>query len=82
MAALPSGTVTSLFTDIEGRTARWEHQPEATPVVLARHDALLRAAIIEHGDLGRRRFAIRASGRCVAYPWYLENSEGGPVRAG
>ena len=29
MAALPSGTVTFLFTDIEGSTTRWEHQPEA-----------------------------------------------------
>jgi len=49
MAALPSGTVTFLFTDIEGSTARWEHQPEAMRTALARHDALLRAAIREHG---------------------------------
>ena len=49
MAELPSGTVTFLFTDIEGSTARWEHQPEAMRAALARHDALMRAAIIEHG---------------------------------
>src|SRR3954465_5971075 len=49
MARLPSGTVTFLFTDIEGSTARWEHQPEAMGAALARHDALLRAAIHEHG---------------------------------
>src|SRR5215216_2543014 len=49
MAALPSGTVTFLFTDIEGSTASWEHQPEAMRVALARHDALIRAAITEHG---------------------------------
>ena len=49
MADLPSGTVTFLFTDIEGSTARWEHQPEAMRVALARHDALLRDAIREHG---------------------------------
>src|SRR4051812_7258015 len=49
MAELPSGTVTFLFTDIEGSTARWEQQPEAMRVALARHDALLRAAIEEHG---------------------------------
>src|SRR6476620_2089809 len=48
MAALPSGTVTFLFTDIEGSTARWEHQPEAMRTALARHDALVRAAIAEH----------------------------------
>jgi predicted ATPase/class 3 adenylate cyclase/DNA-binding CsgD family transcriptional regulator len=49
MAELPSGTVTFLFTDIEGSTSRWEHRPEAMRVALARHDALLRAAIEEHG---------------------------------
>jgi predicted ATPase/class 3 adenylate cyclase len=49
MAELPSGTVTFLFTDIEGSAARWEHQPEAMRLALARHDAILRAAILEHG---------------------------------
>ena len=49
MAELPSGTVTFLFTDIEGSTTRWEHQPEAMQVALARHDSLLRSAIQEHG---------------------------------
>src|SRR3954470_15531025 len=49
MANLPSGTVTFLFTDIEGSTMRWEHRPEAMRLALARHDALVRAAILEHG---------------------------------
>ena len=40
MAELPSGTVTFLFTDIEGSTTRWEHQPEAMGTALARHDVL------------------------------------------
>ena len=40
MAELPSGTVTFLFTDIEGNTARWEGKPEAMRVALARDDAL------------------------------------------
>ena len=48
MSELPSGTVTFLFTDIEGSTTRWEHQPETMQVALARHDALLRSAIAEH----------------------------------
>ncbi len=48
MAALPR-TVTFLFTDIEGSTTRWEHQPEAMRAALARHDALVRAAIQAHG---------------------------------
>ena len=49
MAGLPSGTVTFLFTDIEGSTSRWERQPEAMGVALARHDALVRVAIHGHG---------------------------------
>ena len=49
MPDLPSGTVTFLFTDIEGSTTRWEHQPDAMRVALARHDALVRTAIVEHG---------------------------------
>jgi class 3 adenylate cyclase len=49
MAELPSGPVTFLFTDIEGSTARWERAPEVMRVAPARHDALLRTAIVEHG---------------------------------
>ena len=49
MGELPSGTVTFLFTDIEGSTTRWERQPEAMRTALALHDALVRAAITEHG---------------------------------
>jgi predicted ATPase/class 3 adenylate cyclase len=48
MTDLPSGTVTFLFTDIEGSTARWEQHPEAMRVALARHDALIRSAIVRH----------------------------------
>ncbi len=42
---LPTGTVTFLFTDIEGSTRLWEAQPEAMPAALARHDELMRYAI-------------------------------------
>jgi class 3 adenylate cyclase/tetratricopeptide (TPR) repeat protein len=49
MADLPSGTVTFLFTDIQGSTARWEQYRLAMPAALARHDALVRRAIEEHG---------------------------------
>ena len=48
MAELPSGTVTFLLTDVEGSTARWEKQPDAMAAALTRHDALIRAAIIQH----------------------------------
>ncbi len=42
---LPSGTVTFLFTDIEGSTKLWEQHPQAMPAALARHEALLHQAI-------------------------------------
>src|SRR5262245_35542772 len=44
----PSGTVTFLFTDIEGSTARWERHKEAMHRSLARHDAILHEAISAH----------------------------------
>jgi predicted ATPase/class 3 adenylate cyclase len=46
---LPTGTVTFLFTDIEGSTSLWERHGEAMRPALARHDALLRAAVIDRG---------------------------------
>jgi predicted ATPase/class 3 adenylate cyclase len=49
VAELPSGTVTFLFTDIEGSTRLWEEHPEAMKAALARHDELLRDAIEAQG---------------------------------
>ena len=45
----PTGTVTFLFTDIEGSTRRWERDRNAMSAALARHDALLRPAISARG---------------------------------
>ena len=45
----PTGTVTFLFTDIEGSTRRWEAEPDVTRVALAAHDDVLRAAIDARG---------------------------------
>src|SRR5262245_61520140 len=45
----PTGTVTFLFTDLEGQSALWEAHPEPMRAALARHDALLRAAVLAHG---------------------------------
>jgi len=46
--SLPSGTVTFLFTDIEGSTKLWEQHPEAMRVALQQHDMLMRQAITRH----------------------------------
>ena len=45
----PTGTLTFLFTDIEGSTARWETQREAMAAALVRHDTLLRESIEGRG---------------------------------
>ena len=50
-AALPAGTVTFLFTDIEGSTPRWVQHPAAMRAALARHDALLHESIAAHGGV-------------------------------
>lgn len=42
---VPSGTVTFLFTDIEGSTKLWESHPDLMRTALARHDALMRETI-------------------------------------
>ena len=44
MAELPTGTVTFLFTDLEGSTRLWQEHPDAMKGALARHDEILRAA--------------------------------------
>src|SRR5512142_2923722 len=46
---LPSGTVTFLFTDLEGSTKLWEQFPGEMKRALARHDEILRNAIESHG---------------------------------
>ena len=49
---LPTGTVTFLFTDIEGSTQLWEKHPEAMKAALAKHDSILREAIeSNHGHI-------------------------------
>jgi len=43
------GTVTFLFTDIEGSTRLWEQHPQAMSEALARHDAILVDAVESSG---------------------------------
>src|ERR671920_245604 len=45
----PSGTVTFLFTDIEGSTRLWERDATTMRSALERHNAILASAIRAHG---------------------------------
>lgn len=48
-AGRPTGTVTFLFTDIEGSTRLWQQFPRAMPEAFARQEAIFRAAVAAHG---------------------------------
>ncbi|HEY8744448.1 MAG TPA: adenylate/guanylate cyclase domain-containing protein, partial [Chloroflexota bacterium] len=67
MPELPTGTVTFLFTDVEGSTRLWEQQPEMMRQVLVRHDAIIEEAVAQHAGVivrprgeGDSRFAVFA----------------------
>jgi len=49
MSGAPSGTVTLLFTDVEGSTRLWDAEREAMAVALRRHDEIMRGAIEQAG---------------------------------
>jgi predicted ATPase/class 3 adenylate cyclase len=51
MPDLPRGTVTFLFTDIEGSTTLWERHRQEMAAAVDRHLALLDAAIAAHGGI-------------------------------
>jgi predicted ATPase/class 3 adenylate cyclase len=68
-ASPPTGTVTFLFTDIEGSTKLWEQHPGAMKSNLGRHDALLRAAIQRNAGYV---FKTVGDAFCVAFPTALQ----------
>src|SRR4029079_19279682 len=54
MNNLPSGTVTFLFTDIEGSTRLAQEHPNEMPELLARHNAILNQSMeMYHGSVFR-----------------------------
>src|SRR5262245_54783457 len=63
--AQPTDTIAFLFTDIAGSTQLWEQHPQAMPIVLARHDTLLRAAVAAHGG---NVFKTAGDSVCAAFP--------------
>ena len=46
---LPEGTVTFMFTDIEGSTERWQNDEHAMSAALASHDLTIRSVVDVHG---------------------------------
>jgi predicted ATPase/class 3 adenylate cyclase len=64
MAGLPTGTVTFLFTDIEGSTKLAREHPETWETARARHHAILREAIECHQGYV---FQIIGDAFCVAF---------------
>lgn len=46
---LPTGTVTFLFTDIEGSTQKWDKHPGEMQMMLSRHDEILEYSISQFG---------------------------------
>jgi predicted ATPase/class 3 adenylate cyclase len=45
----PSGTVTFLFSDIEGSTLKWEKNAELMQSAFSRHESIMRNAMHNHG---------------------------------
>jgi predicted ATPase len=64
MADAPSGTVTFLFTDIEGSTRRWEEDRQAMRSALAAHDEVLRRGVENAGGF---LFKHTGDGICAAF---------------
>ena len=48
MTGISTGTITFLFTDVEGSTKLWERNPEAMSQALSHHDELIRNAVEAH----------------------------------
>src|SRR5215211_5247743 len=65
VASPPTGTLTFLFTDIEGSTRLWEHDAPAMQAALARHDELLKSSIEDHGGYV---FKTVGDAFCCAFP--------------
>jgi predicted ATPase len=61
----PSGTVTFLFTDVEGSTRRWQEDEVGMRAALARHDDLLREVVEGHGGAV---FSTMGDGMAAAFP--------------
>jgi len=61
---VPSGTITLLFTDVEGSTRLWEAEPDLMAQALRRHDEILRDAI---GQVDGYVFKTVGDAFCAAF---------------
>ena len=64
MVVEPSGTVSFLFTDVEGSTALWESDADAMRTALERHDELIRKSV---DTFGGSVFSTGGDGFAVAF---------------
>ncbi len=62
---LPTGTVTFLFSDIEGSTERWDRNRSEMAEALRRHDEIVRAAVDRHSG---HVFKTMGDAFCVVFP--------------
>jgi len=60
----PTGTVTFLFTDIEGSTKKWDADPHSMISALKRHNELLQKTFVAHDGFP---FKMTGDGFCVAF---------------
>ena len=67
--ALPTGTVTFLYTDIEGSTKLWEQYPQAMALANARHDQILRETIESNKGYV---FNVVGDAFCSAFPTVVD----------
>ncbi|HLF36450.1 MAG TPA: adenylate/guanylate cyclase domain-containing protein, partial [Anaerolineales bacterium] len=93
MLELPSGTITFLFSDIEGSTPLWERSPRAMQAALACHNSILQNSIERHngqvfkviGDAFQAAFTLPAQAVAAALEAQRALaaeawSESGPIR--
>lgn len=62
-----TGTVTFLFTDIEGSTERWQRDDRSMSEALAAHDHTIRAAVERHDGIV---FKHTGDGMCRCSCWH------------
>ncbi len=72
MACLPSGTVSFLFTDIQGSTKLWQNETSRMRRALARHDELLKKAVEIHSG---RVFKTVGDAVCASFPTAMDALE-------